>query len=149
MISKRLCRERTPSNLTHFQYYTKKSCMYECLISKDWFSPYIHLNRSVRVTRIRPKSPSRCPWNQEKIEAKCKCKSILFPTRVNISNYELPTCSFVKQAVCASKMVKLFEYNTCDCLPECHAERYEIVSHQYGSLSLKDHRIMVEGEFKR
>ena len=88
-------------------------------------------------------------WNQEKIEAKCKCKSILFPTRVNISNYELPTCSFVKQAVCASKMVKLFEYNTCDCLPECHAERYEIVSHQYGSLSLKDHRIMVEGEFKR
>ena len=87
-------------------------------------------------------------WNQAKIEAKCKCKSILFPTRVNISNYELPTCSFVKQAVCASKMVKLFEYNTCDCLPECHAERYEIVSHQYGSLSLKDHRIMVEGEFK-
>ena len=82
----------------------------------------------------------------KKIEAKCKCKSILFPTRVNISNYELPTCSFVKQAVCASKMVKLFEYNTCDCLPECHAERYEIVSHQYGSLSLKDHRIMVEGE---
>ena len=43
-------------------------------------------------------------------------------------------------------MVKLFEYNTCDCLPECHAERYEIVSHQYGSLSLKDHRIMVEGK---
>ena len=43
-------------------------------------------------------------------------------------------------------MVKLFEYNTCECLPECHAERYEIVSHQYGSLSLKDHRIMVEGE---
>ena len=37
MISKRLCRERTPSNLTHFQYYTKKSCMYECLISKGWF----------------------------------------------------------------------------------------------------------------
>ena len=37
MISKRLCRERTPSNLTHFQYYTKKSCMYECLISKAWF----------------------------------------------------------------------------------------------------------------
>ena len=37
-----------------------------------------------------------CSLNQEKIEEKCKCKSILFPTRVNSSNYEIPTCSFVK-----------------------------------------------------
>ena len=76
MISKRLCRERTPSNLTHFQYYTKKSCMYECLISKAWFFPYIHYERFARVTRTKSESPSfgvedldsRCPWNQKRLK---------------------------------------------------------------------------------
>lgn len=55
MISKRLCRERTPSNLTHFQYYTKKSCMYECLISKAWFFPYM----IYPLWTIRPGDPDQ------------------------------------------------------------------------------------------
>ena len=32
-----------------------------------------------------------------------------------------------------------FQYRSCNCPPDCHREKYEIVSQQYGSLSLKNH----------
>merc|ERR1711953_964860 len=101
------CRERRPSGLSHFDIYTKKQCMQQCLI--------------------------------DKIETKCECSSILFPKHRNISK-QLPPCSYSSQAGCASKLIKMFAYKSCQCQPECHREKFEIVSHQYGSLSLKDHR---------
>jgi len=106
------CRARVPSGLTHFEHYTKKQCMYQCLI--------------------------------DRIEAECNCSSILFPQNRNES-LRLQPCTFIQQSICTSKFIKIFEYNTCNCPAECRKEKFEIVSHQYASLSLRDHRSMLSG----
>ena len=35
------------------------------------------------------------------------------------ASHEIQDCSYVQQAVCASKYIKMFEYNKCSCAPEC------------------------------
>ena len=54
----------------------------------------------------------------DQVEAACKCSSALFPQNLNQTK-QLKTCGFVKQSICASKYVKMFEYNLCSCPPEC------------------------------
>lgn len=89
---------------------------------------------------------------------------LLFRSFENQSNTKINiavSCIFQikKQSICTSKFIKIFEYNTCNCPAECRKgnfklndficyqflEKFEIVSHQYASLSLRDHRSMLSG----